>query len=233
MRPSDQTATVPPFPLPIALALIVAPAEIVVVDAFCSGPAPWKLPPTSAVPPPALPETSMLAPAARVTWSPSTLTVPPVSPAPLPEASSVPETVTAPVSPPSSTISPPTDFAEVASTIPELLITLSMMFFAARAVSSTVPPEAWIVPSLLTSALAPCGVWSTAPVTWNDNSLSPWKSTAKVFAPASTTEPSCAWIRPWFVTCAPASTAEPPWAVLIVPWLTMLAFGFEEPIPNW
>ena len=103
---------------------------------------------------------------------------------------------------------------------------------------STVPPLAETVPLLVTSALAGepsalVGRWSTAPVTWNDKSLSPWKSTAKVLAPASTTEPSCASISPWLSTRAPASTTEPPEAVRIVPWLTMLAFGLEEPMPNW
>jgi hypothetical protein len=79
---SDQATTLPPLPVLTASALICASASIKVALARCSLPEPCQLPPSSTVPPPASPEASTRAPANSPTLSPSTLTVPPVWPAP-------------------------------------------------------------------------------------------------------------------------------------------------------
>ena len=177
VTPSDHTATPPPLPLVMASASIVAPCATLVACAFCCGPAPWKLPPINAVPPPASPDTSIRAPGAKVTLSPSTATWPPVSPAPLPEASSVPDTLVPPPEP-DSTIWPLTAATLVASMMPLVLMTFSMTPLAAAAVSSTVPPSAASVPLFSMSARAPGATCSTGAVIANFNSPSPAKSTA-------------------------------------------------------
>ncbi|MBK8759332.1 MAG: hypothetical protein IPM03_02585 [Sulfuritalea sp.] len=57
--------------------MIVTSLPTYVTFAFCSGPLPCQLPPTSAVPPPPTPETSTFACSNSPTLSPSTFTVPP------------------------------------------------------------------------------------------------------------------------------------------------------------
>ena len=106
----------------------------------------------STVPPPASPETSTFAPANRPTFSPSTWTVPPVSPASSPEASSVPDTATIPASPPVRTIWPFCSTIVLAWMTPDMLMTLSTMPCAAATVKTTLPPSAVIWPELVTSA---------------------------------------------------------------------------------
>src|SRR5450830_221538 len=143
---SDHTATLPPLPVLMASALIAAPAWTVVVCACCSGPAPRKLPPISAVPPPPAPDTSIKLPAASVTAPPSTFTVPPVVPPATPAASSVPLLVAVPALPAPSTMVPPTCSTLRALIIPVLLTTLASTASLAPADSHTAPPSALIRP---------------------------------------------------------------------------------------
>ena len=86
----------------------------------------------------------MLLPAAKSTVPPSTLAVPPVSPALLPEASRVPLLLTAPLLPPSSTMAPLTFCTLRASMTPVLFTTLASRVSLAPAVMITCPPSAWI-----------------------------------------------------------------------------------------
>ena len=98
VSPSDQTAILPPLPELIASALMLDSAPIMVAKAFCCGPAPWKLPPASTVPPPVVPDASILA-VIRPTRLPSSWTVPPLpATSPVPLASIVPDTSVVPLS---------------------------------------------------------------------------------------------------------------------------------------
>ena len=103
---------------------------------------------------------------------------------------------------------------------------------AARAVSCTVPPSAMITPVLVTSAVAalpslPTGACITWLVTSSDSSPSPNRSSVAVFAPASTTWPSFAEIVPELATCGATSAARPACWTVMVPWLSIFAFGFR------
>jgi len=121
--PSDHTTAVPPLPLSIALTSMVAPCSTVTLAARAIPAAPWAFPPILTVPPPILPLASIFAPDATL-MSPvvATVTVPPFWPAALPEASMVPPTRML-LSPPERITSPPVAYsAEVASTMPVVLI---------------------------------------------------------------------------------------------------------------
>ncbi len=179
----------------------------------------------------------MVAPALTATVPPSTSTVPPVAPGALPDASSCPLTLAVPSGPASSTMVPLSSCAVVAEIMPVVLTTLSRTSRAARAVSSTVPPAALMVPLLLTSADAGCpcllvGVCVTGAVTAKLRSLSPWKSTVKALPPPSATVPSRASITPLFATRGPANTTSPPSAAVMAPALTIAALGLVEARPN-
>jgi len=114
---------------------------IKVCEAFCKSPAPCALPPMKTSPPPFAPLTSIFALSFNAIALPSMVTVPPVSPAFLPEAINLPVTVTEPAFPFSTTspLTMPTDFA---SATPLILIVLSSTCPAALAVISTRPPFA-------------------------------------------------------------------------------------------
>jgi hypothetical protein len=92
----------------------------------------------STVPPPASPEALMRVPLPE--WRrarPSTLTVPPVAPAAVPETSSVPLLATMPWLPPSRMMVPLRSTSEVARMMPVLLTTVSRSVSALRARSRT------------------------------------------------------------------------------------------------
>ena len=187
------------------------------LTAFVSGPAPWKFPPISAVPPPTSPDTSTLAPSIRPTVCPSILTVPPVCPMPLPEASSVPLASTVPGPSADSTITPfwmPTLFASIT---PLVLITFSTTCEAEAALTRTVPPSAKIWPVFDTWAI-PC-VPTLLP-TSKLMRLSPYRSSVNVLPDARATVAMRALMVPSFATCGPTSAAKPWLATVIVPWLT-------------
>ena len=87
-----------------------------------------------------------------------------------------------------------------------------------------------MVPVLVTSAVtglpsAPRGAWRTWPVTSIDTSPSPYMSSVWVAAPASTTWPSRALITPELATEGATSAASPACFTVIVPRLSIRAFG--------
>ncbi len=149
VRPFDHTTSLPPLPRREASTVSVA-RPTWVLAALAIGPAPWAPPPIRIVPPPMSPEAVIVVPSATVTLWPVIATEPPVWPARTPEASMLPETLTSP-SPPSSTTSPFCSLALVAVTMPVVLITAPATSAAARAVISTRPPLlACTVPELET-----------------------------------------------------------------------------------
>ena len=201
---SAHTTTLPPLPLVRASALMTAPASTCVKAAVLTPPAPCRSPPTSALPPPVSPETSMLAPASTATLSPSTLTAPPPSPAPAPLAASVPLTFTTPALPPSMTIWPFLSTIEPARTMPLVLITVSSTALAELALMNTLPPSALTLPEFTTAALAVAA--STLMVT----SLSPAMSSETRPPAASAVVPPVVTMLPALVTCGAASMTKAP-----------------------
>ena len=144
---SAHTATSPPLPLSVALALMLACGPTTVRLAFCTSPTPCMPPPMCTVPPPAVPEASMDALSNRPTRSPSTLTVPPVCPAPSPLASMEPVTT---VSPPIArrVTMPLCSLTELARITPVWLTAVASAPSCTLAIIDTMPPLAWIVPAL-------------------------------------------------------------------------------------
>ena len=80
--------------------------------------------------------------------------MPPVMPASVPAACSVPVTLVTPAEPPSSTISPLRSTSELARMTPELLTTVSSKALALRAVRRTLPPSASMRPLLMAEAFS-------------------------------------------------------------------------------
>ena len=196
--PSAQTATLPPLPLLTASALMMALWSTKVLEAFCSSPAPWKLPPIRAVPPPTAPDTFTLAPANKPTLSPSTLTVPPTLPASKPAADNVPSIATTPRSPPSMNIWPLRLAIALARTMPLVLITVSSTALAECAVMKTLPPSALMLPEFVTAALA------VAASTLRLTSLSPAMS--RLTRPPAASATLSALMLPALTTCGALST---------------------------
>ena len=75
---SAQTIILPPSPLRFASALIAAFGPKSTMAALRSGPRPRKLPPSSTVPPPVSPDTSIVALPETETLLPSKVTTPPL-----------------------------------------------------------------------------------------------------------------------------------------------------------
>ena len=99
------------------------------------------------MPPPAAPEVLTVAPESSPTLSPNSLIAPPVSPAFIPEASSVPCTVTVPDAESASRTIVPLWLPTVrASITPVLLTTLARRESLAPALMRTTPPSDWIRP---------------------------------------------------------------------------------------
>ncbi len=105
VTPSDQMTMVPPSPVNRESAMIKLPAPTVVAVEFGTGPLPCTSPPMRMSPPPAPPEASRVAPLMWTVWPETSMLPPRASEAGL-EASSVPETSTAPL-PPATWISAP------------------------------------------------------------------------------------------------------------------------------
>ena len=128
--------------------------------------------PRATTPPPDLPETSILAVAAIATVPvPLTWIWPPMAPGLRPRAESRPLTV-APPPRALTTIAPVFPPAVSARIRPPASTRLVMIPSAARAVSSTVPPSARMVPVLVTSAVARCPSGpGGAVVTWRVTSI--------------------------------------------------------------
>ena len=169
----------------------------------------FRVVPTAIVPPPAGPEAVTFAPGARVTV-PLLLSAmaPPVVPAAPPSAVTLPVTITSPPAPAITTrpVFAPTLLAAI---VPPAFTNVCTTPSTALALSTTVPPLAEITPSLVISALVPFGAVVTWPVTLIPTMPSPYRSSAKVSAPASTTEPSLAWMVPALRTCGATRVASP------------------------
>ena len=181
----------------------------------------------------------MVAPA---TWmfAPVIWMVPPLVPLRLPAADSVPDTVTVglrarayrlvPVGPP-STILPLWLPMVSASITPELLMTELTILRAATAVSTTVPPLALSVPAFSTSDLSGLPVATSITceailsVSPSVIRLSPYMSSVNALPDASAMVPSLAMMVPVLRTPGATSAAKPPVCAVIVPRLTIEAFG--------
>ena len=156
---------------------------------------------------------------AKLTFAPLVSTMPPLPPAPVARALSVPLAVTVPPSPPSRRITPPSDMALSALIAPDILMTLRTMLRAVAADSVTLPPEALIVPLLLTSAPPTSSLVGTA--TWRK--LPPLRSSAIRSPEPSPTLPSGTVICPALATAPPSSATKPPAPVVIRPRLLTVA----------
>ena len=210
---SDHTTAVPPLPLPVALASIRTPAATWVVCALRSGPLPCQFPPTRTWPPPAAPPAPSTASSNSPTFSPNTVTRPPVNPGPLPDASRVPLTRVTPDSPPSRKMAPLRSTRLVARTVPSTFSTVSSRAFLARALSVTAPPAASISPALDTRALT--AAVSTARL----SRPSPWKSSEMRSPAPRATLPRGAVSVPVLTAWLPSSTTYPPSAARRAPAL--------------
>ena len=136
---SPHSVTSPPSPFFSASALIVVAASTATVFAVVTPAlAPRSPPPMAIVPPPVAPLASMTA-AFSVTLRPPRAMDPPRLV--LDVALTAPETLT-PLSPPSSTITPPWRCAEEADTEPEILTILRAACAAEEALISIRPPGA-------------------------------------------------------------------------------------------
>ena len=229
------TVTVPPSPVVVARASTFAPLAMLTlfaVGATTDVPpvARASVVPTATVPPPAAPEAFTSAVGASDTDPVALIsTAPPFVPAVTPAAATSPPIVSDPPTPRSTTV--PVRLPTLSAAIlPPASTSAPTIPSTAAAVSSTVPPSARITPLFVTSALtccpsAPIGACPTCLVTSIDNSPSPYKSTVCVAAPASTTVPIRATIVPEFATAGATSAARPDCATLIVPALTIIAFG--------
>ncbi len=91
---SDHTTAVPALPCLKAFTLMLLPSAAVTYDARKRLPFPSKSPPILTLPPPMSPLASISAVAVNSMLSPVTVTLPPVSPSPLPDASTLPATRT-------------------------------------------------------------------------------------------------------------------------------------------
>ena len=181
--PVLSTVTLPPAPLPVASALMLAPAAICAVVAVRSPFTVWpplaraSVVPNATVPPCVCPDTSMDAPLAMVTALLATAcTCPPVCPV----AATAPSML---IEPPmaSNTSVPPCPAALLASICPPAVTSVCNSPSAAAALSCTVPPLARMVPLLVTSAATglpsgPLGTCITCPVTSMASSPSPYRS---------------------------------------------------------
>ena len=159
---------------------------------------PCQPPPTYTWPPPVLPVAEVLPAAARWMLRPSSVTLPPC-PAAL-SASKRPDWLTTPLSPPSSTISPPRLSSPVASTMPLLFTTVFSNMSRPRAVRYTWPLVAAIRPVFSTRA------FTTLPLTDTDTSPALSSCRETLSAAASTVLPAGVAMVPLFLTWPPAST---------------------------
>ncbi len=112
---------------------------------------------------------------------------------------------------------------------PLVLMTESTTVRAAAAVSSTRPPLALILPSLLTSDLSGLPVETSITFEAMESptasviSLSPYMSSLKLLPEASVTVPSVAVMVPVLRTPGATSAAKPPLVAVMRPWLTIEA----------
>ena len=222
---SAQTTTLPPFPTSVALALMLAPELTTVWLAVGTPPWPCRSPPTSTVPPPAVPDASMAALPKRPTRLPKISTEPPTWPVPVPDTLIEP-VITASPSPALRVTLPPFDTSDVASSIPLLFTTEAKMLFDAVLPTITIsPPGAFTEPLLLTAAVnglpsGPRMLSSALPEIVYVVNPSPLKSIVIESPEAITTLPSCATMVPLFCTAGATRKQKPLSAILISPWFT-------------
>ncbi len=158
--PRLSTVMRPPLPLAVALAARRAPGAMItwlaVSPAGVPGPprARARVVPTAMVPPPAAPEASRRAlPASATVPVASRAMAPPFVPAAAPSASNVPGIRIEPPMPVMAIV-PECELMLFASIVPPASTRSCTRPSVCRAVSSTVPPWAMIVPVLVTSAVA-------------------------------------------------------------------------------
>ena len=219
---SLHNTTVPPWPLSVALASMVAVASMVTVVACWPGwpvacskgsAVPCQLPPTSTVPPPWLPVASIRLPACNETCSPCKLTLPPWPCALL--TFSVP--LFSVLVLPDSTMRPPCCCKPVASITPLFLTTPPTSRSIDWALMMTKPPGACTACWLSTKAW----IWLGATRKLVRRLLlSKLRSTASPEAIA--TVPMCAITAPWLRTSGASRAMYPPKAALSSPSLTTL-----------
>ena len=209
--PSDQTAILPPLPFSVASALIVAVLLTVVFCACGASPLPCQSPPTRTVPPPCVPEASIVPVILTVCAKASTL--PPLPSCPV--TSTLPVWFTIPLSACKVTF-PAVPSRLCARTIPSWFTTALVRSSPALAVMSTMPPSASTSPLLLTTALsAPLpGTTSTLP--------SPLKSSVASLPAARATVPFFATMTPLFSTSGASIATRPLFSATICPWLMTL-----------
>ena len=224
---------------------MVASFSTFVVWALRSGPLPRALPPTRAVPPPLLPETSIFALPVRATSLPVTTTLPPFCPpvaamrpeertlpsvsmrtlppsATADEASTVPVlTISTPEPAPLKTILPPFSSADAAETSP-LFTTEPTIPSSCAAVSTTTPPSALMEPLFSTPASGvpstACRVSTSFSSTVKVIRSSPCISSFQVLSPeARATFASLPAITPSLRTVGATRAAKPFSLTLIVP----------------
>ena len=200
----------------MALASSWAPAATRVCNALRPGPRPCHAPPTSTRPPPASPRASSRAVLSSHTRSPRTRTWPPVSPAPVADASSVPATRVMPPVPPSTRICgtgppittwPPCCTRPWARTTPSRLSTVSANWLRAAARSS----------ALRASRLAAGSSCSRASRCSSRRlkKISPSPSTSTCTAPAAARPRRPASTLPPTLSCGPTSATVPPGARML------------------
>ena len=213
---SAHTTTWPPGPRRMALASSRAPAATRVCSAWRCGPRPCHAPPTCTRPPPASPRASSRAVLSSHTRSPSTRTVPPVWPASVADASSVPATRVMPPAPPSTRICgpgppittwPPCCTRPCARTTPSRLSTVSANWPRAAARSS----------ALRASRLAAGSSCSRASSCSSRRlkKISPSPSTSTCTAPAAARPRRPASTLPPTLSCGPTRATVPPGARML------------------
>ena len=175
----ENTAMLPPSPLPVASALSDASGPMYVRAATARPSPPRTPPPMRMAPPPRRPEASTVPPVTITSWSDSNSMRPPWSPV----AVTLPLLCTLPPLPTSRT-TPPSVLIPLASITPELLTRLVNRSLAAEACSTTVPPSALRVPELLTAASLSSRRCFSSPVIWMLIRPLPSKSSTACSAPS-------------------------------------------------
>ena len=192
----------------MALTSSRAPSSTDTISAFGSAAfLPWKSPPTSSVPPPALPVASSTAvPAMPIFW-PSSVISPPCAPASVPLASMRPATVVMPSRPPSMTMRPPRCPMLRACTTPSMFSTVSAKPARAAARTSATPPSASTLPSSDSRV-------SRLPSLRTLKKIRPSPSTSTVTSVAAARPMRRASMVPRCVSCGATRMTLPPGAVI-------------------
>ena len=187
---SLHSTTLPPSPLCVALASMLAPSCMVTVVAWRRLPLPCQSPPTSTVPPPVAPVAWSCAPVCRAMCSAVRVISPPLPVSLL--ACIWPLTLI--VSLASSTMRPLRCTRALACSDPLVLTTPPWSWLSAWADKIIKPPGAWTAWPLSTKALMVEGV-TRSPLSWV-----PCICSSKTSPAAKATVPICATITPWLRT---------------------------------